>query len=89
MAKLTVNSKKHIKKSNFGLHINGKDSYPLNDATHVRSAISMFGNAPAKYKYTLAKNIKRRLKQLNMDISISEGTAFYPYAGKYKEKKRV
>lgn len=84
MAKLTANSRKHIKSTNYGLPKDKK--YPLNDESHVRSAIQMFAHCPASKKATLARNIKRRIGQLGMKVEVSKGSAFYPYAGKYRKK---
>lgn len=84
MAKLTANGRKHIKSTNYGLPKDKK--YPLNDEQHVRSAIQMFAYCPSDKKATLARNIKRRIGQLHMDIQVSKGSAFYDYAGKYKKK---
>lgn len=86
MAKLTANSKRHIKSSNYGLHKDGKKSYPMPDASHVRSAIAMFGHCPAAQKATLARAIKRRIGELGLNIEVAKGSAFYEYAGKYKKK---
>lgn len=43
--------------------------YPLTDADHVRSAISYFGKAPAKYKHELAVRICRAAKKFGVEIS--------------------
>ena len=43
--------------------------YPLTDANHVRSAISYFGKAPAKYKHSLAIRICRAAKKFGVEIS--------------------
>lgn len=85
MAKITTNGKNHIKNKNFGLP--ATKQYPLTDRTHVRMAIAMFSHCPADKKSLLAQNIKRRLKELKMSISIAKDSAFYPYAGSFKEKK--
>lgn len=87
MAKLTTKGRKRIKSSNYGLHTNGKKSYPLNDESHVRSAIQMFAHCPDAQKSTLARNIKRRIKELGMHVETSKGSSFYPYAGKYRKKE--
>lgn len=51
----------------------------------MRSAIQMFAHCPASKKKALAAAIKRRIAALGMKVEISKGSAFYPYAGKYKK----
>ena len=87
MTKLNAKSKAHIADKNYGLNVDGKKSYPMPDASHVRSAIAMFGHCPAKYKATLARNIKRRIRELGLHIEVAPGSAFYEYAGSYKKKE--
>lgn len=53
----------------------------------MRSAIQMFAHCPDAQKVTLARNIKRRIKELGMHVEISKGSSFYPYAGKYRKKE--
>jgi len=66
---LTAEKRKHIPKSEFGyIDDEGKGHYPLNDETHVRSAITMFHYCPEKFKKTLAKNIKKAAKKFNIEI---------------------
>lgn len=86
MAKLTAKSKAHIADKNYGVTINGKKAYPMPDASHVRSAIAMFGHCPDKYKATLAAAIKRRIRELGIHVEVAPGSAFYEYAGQYKKK---
>ena len=74
-----------MKNGTFG--IPSTKSYPLNDESHVRSAIQMFAHCPADKKAQLARNIKRRIAQLGMKIEVSKGSAFYNYAGKYQKKQ--
>lgn len=82
MTKISANGRKHVKAKNYGLPKDKK--YPLTDESHVRSAIQMFAHCPDNQKAALARNIKRRIKELGMSVSISKGSAFYPYAGIYK-----
>lgn len=66
---MDLNSKERneLKDSDFG--IPEKRKYPLIDADHVRSAISYFNKCEPKYRKTLAKNIKSKAKQFNVEIS--------------------
>ena len=85
---MKLTAKKRARVTQWGLpdENNGKGAYPLNDKRHVRSAIQMFKHCLASKKRTLANNIKKRLKELNMTVEISPDSAFYPYAGPYKKK---
>ena len=87
MAKLNAKARAHVANKNYGATIDGKKAYPMPDASHVRSAIAMFGHCPADKKEALARNIKRRIKELGLHIEVSPGSAFYDYAGQYKKKK--
>jgi len=87
MAKLNANARKHIASKNYGITIDGEKKYPMPDASHVRSAISMFAHCPDKYKATLARAIKRRIRELGLHIEVAPGSAFYEYAGQYKKKE--
>lgn len=78
---MTKAEKDKLPDSMFGLPKQRK--YPLHDETHVRAAISMFHhcNDPEDRK-TLAHNICRRIKELNLDIKFKKDSPIYPYAPK-------
>ena len=38
--KLTTKDRKHIKKSNFALHEDGENKYPIEDENHARNALT-------------------------------------------------
>lgn len=88
MTKLTAKSKAHIANKNYGITIDGEKKYPMPDQSHVRSAIQMFAHCPDKYKATLARAIKRRIRELGMHVEVAPGSAFYEYAGSYKKKEK-
>lgn len=65
--KLNIEDRNNLPDSSFGIPELRK--YPLTDADHVRSAISYFGKAPAKYKHELAVRICRAAKKFGVEIS--------------------
>lgn len=79
-----------LKDSNFGLPKERK--YPLNDESHVRSAIKFFNYVDEKNEPELAKNIIKKINKYGMEVHIGEGNRFSKYysttheATKSKEK---
>lgn len=65
--KLTSKDRKVMKNTEFGIPELKK--YPLNDAAHVKSAISYFSKAPAKYKHSLALKILKAAKKYGVEVS--------------------
>ena len=63
MGKLNAKQRQALPDNIFG--IPEDRSYPMPDAKHVKSAISFFHKAPENKKKELAKNIARRVKELN------------------------
>ena len=65
--KLDAESRNKMKDSTFGLPEERK--YPLNDASHVKSAIAFFKYCPADKKHSLAKKIISAAKRFGVKIS--------------------
>lgn len=65
--KLDTKDRKKMSKTEFGIPELKK--YPLNDASHVKSAISYFSKAPAKYKHSLALKIMKAAKKYGVEVS--------------------
>ena len=63
---LTSEARAALPKGTFGLPEEGK--YPLEDAGHVRSAISYFHKCPEEKRSALASRIKARAKELGVTI---------------------
>lgn len=62
--------------------------YPLDSKKHVLSTIKLFNWVDEKYEKELATNIKRKIKEFNIDdseIHITDKNKFYKY---YKQSKR-
>ena len=78
--KLSTDDRKNLDRKLFGLPEHRK--YPLNDKEHVRKAIQFFKFCPAKDKNELAKNINKRIKELDMKIEVSKDNPFYKYSNK-------
>ena len=66
MGKLNAKQRQALPDNIFG--IPEDRSYPMPDAKHVKSAISFFHKAPENKKKELAKNIARRVKELNIKV---------------------
>lgn len=72
---LSSKDRKRMKKSSFGLP--KKKAYPLNDAAHVRSAISYFHHCPEDDRTTLANNIRTACHKFG--IEINKDASWYKY----------
>lgn len=84
-ADLTAAERRALADSDFGLPEERK--WPLNDESHVRSAIQHFHWCPKDQQRELAKNILKAMRRFNMnDVEVSEGNPFYEY---YPEAKLV
>ena len=69
--KLSAYERNEIPDKYFGLP--DKRKFPLNDETHVRKAIQFFKFAKTpEDKKTLAKNIRKAIKRLNLDIEFDK-----------------
>lgn len=77
MAKLDTEARDKLPTGVFG--IPETRSYPLNDRNHVMAAIKMFKHAPADKKAQLVRNIRRRAKELGMNVSIGGDTNMRNY----------
>lgn len=64
---LSAEDKKQLKDSDYG--VSSLKKYPLNDEVHVRQAIRMFNYVDSQHEKELAINIKKKIKQYNIDIS--------------------
>lgn len=65
--KLSTSKRNKLSDDDFG--IPETRSFPIHDKQHVIQAVRMFGNAPMKYKKSLAHRILNRAKEFNMDTS--------------------
>lgn len=82
---LTAAEKRALKDSDFGLPNERK--WPLNDESHVRSAIQHFHWCPKEQQRELAKNILKAMRKFGMkNVEVSEGN---PFAAYYPEAKLV
>ena len=66
MGKLNAKQRQALPDNIFG--IPEDRSYPMPDVKHVKSAITFFHKAPENKKKELAKNIARRVKELNIKV---------------------
>ena len=64
---LSSSDRKKMPSSSFGLPKEKK--FPLNDAAHVRSAISYFHTCPADKKKTLARKIRAACHKFGIEIN--------------------
>jgi len=78
--KLSYKQRESLPDSVFGLVVKDKSGkkirkYPMHDENHVRAAITMFaknkGNLPPKYRAVVARKIKAKAKQYNIEIDES------------------
>lgn len=81
--KLTTKDRKKMDTKEFGIPELKK--YPLNDVAHVKSAISYFNKAPAKYKHSLALKILRAAKKYG--VKVSKDSDVYKEAYKSSKSK--
>ena len=77
MAKLDTEARDKLPTGVFG--IPETRSYPLNDKNHVMAAIKMFRHAPADKKPQLVRNIRRRAKELGINVNIGDDTNMHKY----------
>ena len=77
-AALSSKERNELPDSEFG--VPSKRAYPLNDESHVRSAIKMFNHVDEKDESQLASRIISKMKKFGIkDISVSKANRFYPY----------
>jgi hypothetical protein len=82
---LTAAERRNLKDSDFGLPEQRK--WPLNDESHVRSAIQNFHWCPKENQRELAKNILKAMHKYGMkNVEVSEGN---PFAAYYPDAKIV
>lgn len=74
-AKLKAKQRNALPDSSFGLPEDRK--YPLIDASHVKSAIKLFGHCPEGKKKQLARRIARAAKKYNITINNNSEVAKY------------
>lgn len=77
-AKMKAKERNSLPDSAFGLPEDRK--YPLNDESHVKSAIKLFGHCSEDKKAKLAKRICREAKKYG--ISITPDSEVYKYCKK-------
>ena len=80
---LTTAKRNRMKTGTFGLPKDRK--YPLNDKKHVLSAITYFNKCDPDKEEELARNIKKRMKELGMTANVSSDNKFSKY---YKSDKK-
>jgi hypothetical protein len=85
-AALTTEKRNNMKTDTFGIPSERK--YPLNDKKHVLSAITYFNKCDSSKEEELAKNIKKRMKELHMTVNVSKDNRFSKYY-KTPEKKEA
>lgn len=77
-ANMTAAERRALKDSDFGLPETRQ--WPLNDESHVRSAITNFHWCPQEKQRELAKNILKAMRKFDMkEVQISEGNPFAKY----------
>lgn len=74
---LTAKEKEAIPNSEYGLP--NKKKYPLNDVKHLKSAIRFFNYVSEDDEAELARNIKRRAKELKVPIRCGDGNRLSKY----------
>ena len=74
---LSAAERKKLRVSTFGLPEEKK--YPLNDPTHVSSAITYFSKCPIDKQEQLAHNIIKAIKKFKMSPKVSEDNPFSKY----------
>lgn len=83
-AKLSSADRKELNNNEYGLPDERK--FPLNDEEHVRKAIQFFKFCPVKKRQILANNINKKIKEFNMEVSVSKDNPFYKYANRLTVK---
>lgn len=83
-AKLSSADRKELNNNEYGLPDERK--YPLNDEEHVRKAIQFFKFCPVKKRQILANNINKKIKEFNMEVSVSKDNPFYKYSNRLTVK---
>lgn len=76
-SKLSTEKRNNLDDSEFGLPKERK--YPLNDESHVKSAIRFFNYCPAKKQKELSSNINKALKKFNLKVNVSDDNEFIKY----------
>lgn len=74
---LSTEERNTLKDSDFGIPSLRK--YPLNDESHVRSAVKFFNDVDKEYEEELANNIKKKIKIFNLDIKVGENNRLSKY----------
>lgn len=80
--KLSAKDRANIKSSDYGLP--KKKKYPMPDESHVRAAIRLFNHVDKEDEAELARNIKKKIKEYNMDVDIGPSNRLSKYIGKEK-----
>jgi len=76
-ATLTATDRKNLSDSDYGLPKSKK--YPMPDESHVRSAIRFFNHVDETDEAELAKNIKKKIKQYGMTVTVGDDNRFKKY----------
>ena len=75
---MTAKERNALPDSEFG--IPSRRAFPLNDAQHVKSAITMFRHCPNSERAELAKRIFAKYRKFNLDVKISKKNPLWKYA---------
>ena len=74
---LTTEERKDIPNSDFGIPVLKK--YPMPDEEHVRSAIRFFNYVDEEYEELLAENIRKKIKEFNMEVNVGKKNRLSKY----------
>ena len=77
---MTAKERNALPDEEFGIPY--RRAFPLNDAQHVKSAITMFRHCPEKERAELAKRIFAKYRKFNLDVKISKKNPLWKYAKK-------
>lgn len=78
---LSTKQRKKLSDDQFGLP--RLRAYPLNDQKHVLQAIRMFHHCKdPEDRKTLSKNIFKKVKEFDMEVTVAKNNALYEYAPK-------
>lgn len=76
-SKLTTKSRNNLEDKEYGLPDERK--YPLNDESHVRSAIRFFNYVDEDKEKELARNILKKIEEYHMKVNVGKNNRFSKY----------
>lgn len=74
---LTTEERNDLSGSDYGIPILKK--YPMPDEAHVKSAIRFFNYVDEEYEELLAENIKKKIKEFNMEVNVGKKNRLTKY----------